>query len=218
VLGDLNDFEFSNTIQVLKGGLMTDLMDTLPLVERYSYDFEGNSQTLDQIVVSNALVGRPFTYDVVHVNSEFADQASDHDPQVARFDVEVPTATPTATASPTETAAVTATATTTATATASPTLTASPTQSATPTPSTTPTAVARDTPTSSPTATTTSSATATTRPSSTPTVTPTATPSRPLTKDDCKDGGWQRYSSPRFKNQGDCVSYVATGGRNPGAG
>lgn len=27
----------------------------------------------------------------------------------------------------------------------------------------------------------------------------------------CKDGGWQTYG---FKNQGDCVSYVVTGGRN----
>ena len=29
----------------------------------------------------------PIEYDVVHVNSEFADQASDHDPQVARLDL-----------------------------------------------------------------------------------------------------------------------------------
>ena len=37
-------------------------------------------------------------------------------------------------------------------------------------------------------------------------------------KDQCKDGGWQSFSSPAFKNQGDCVSYFATGGRNPGNG
>lgn len=32
----------------------------------------------------------------------------------------------------------------------------------------------------------------------------------------CKDGGWQQFSSAPgpFKNQGDCVSYFATGGRN----
>jgi hypothetical protein len=29
----------------------------------------------------------PIEYDPVHVNSEFADQASDHDPQVARLDL-----------------------------------------------------------------------------------------------------------------------------------
>ena len=38
----------------------------------------------------------------------------------------------------------------------------------------------------------------------------------PLTMDDCKSGGWQEFGV--FKNQGDCVSYVATGGRNQPAG
>jgi hypothetical protein len=63
-------------------------MSTLPQAERYSYVFEGNSQVLDQILVSgNLLSNVGIEYDVVHVNSEFADQASDHEPQVARFDL-----------------------------------------------------------------------------------------------------------------------------------
>jgi len=37
-------------------------------------------------------------------------------------------------------------------------------------------------------------------------------------KDQCKKGGWRDFTSPAFKNQGDCVSYFATGGRNPGNG
>lgn len=36
----------------------------------------------------------------------------------------------------------------------------------------------------------------------------------PTTKDDCKKGGWKTYTEPTFRNQGDCVSFVATGGRN----
>jgi uncharacterized protein len=88
VLGDINDFEFSETVEILEGGVLTSLMNTLPKPERYSYVFEGNSQVLDQILVSdNILNGFPTQYDVVHVNSEFADQASDHDPQVARIDL-----------------------------------------------------------------------------------------------------------------------------------
>jgi predicted extracellular nuclease len=88
VLGDVNDFDFSQTVQILEGGVLTTLMDTLPLPERYSYVFEGNSQVLDQILVSNNLLRTfPLEYDPVHVNSEFADQASDHDPQVARLDL-----------------------------------------------------------------------------------------------------------------------------------
>ena len=88
VLGDINDFEFSQTVQLLEGGVLTSLMATLPKAERYSYVFEGNSQVLDQILVSNTLLSSfPVDYDPVHVNAEFADQASDHDPQVARLDL-----------------------------------------------------------------------------------------------------------------------------------
>jgi Tol biopolymer transport system component len=36
---------------------------------------------------------------------------------------------------------------------------------------------------------------------------------RSTTKDQCKNGGWRSY--PGFENQGDCVSFVATGGKNP---
>jgi hypothetical protein len=38
------------------------------------------------------------------------------------------------------------------------------------------------------------------------------------TKDSCKKGGWQNFtSSPGpFKNQGDCVSFFASGGKNEG--
>ena len=53
--------------------------------ERYSYVFDGNSQVLDQILVSLGTLGWIPEYDSVHVNAEFADQASDHDPQVARL-------------------------------------------------------------------------------------------------------------------------------------
>lgn len=39
-------------------------------------------------------------------------------------------------------------------------------------------------------------------------------------KEACKDGGWQNFTfAPGpFKNQGDCVSYFATGGKNKGSG
>jgi hypothetical protein len=41
-------------------------------------------------------------------------------------------------------------------------------------------------------------------------------PCLPTTKEECKDGGWRNFGV--FKNQGDCVSFVATGGKNPPAG
>jgi hypothetical protein len=43
-------------------------------------------------------------------------------------------------------------------------------------------------------------------------------PTTQAAKDQCKNGGWKNFTSPAFKNQGDCVSYFATGGRNPGNG
>ena len=106
VLGDLNDFDFSETVKVLTGertaviggpdmdgsgptapggdAVLRTLFEKLPANERYSYVFEGNSQVLDQIVVSHSLFDLGATYDVVHVNAEFADQVSDHDPSVMK--------------------------------------------------------------------------------------------------------------------------------------
>jgi predicted extracellular nuclease len=84
VLGDLNDFQFSETLEILEDAGLANLMETLPADEQYSYVFDGNSQVLDQILVSKELLTPKPEYDSVHVNAEFADQASDHDPQIAR--------------------------------------------------------------------------------------------------------------------------------------
>lgn len=87
VLGDLNDFEFSQTLTLLKTGTgLVDLVETLPAGERYTYVFQGNSQVLDHILVSGNLAANAAPeYDIVHVNAEYAVQTSDHDPEVARL-------------------------------------------------------------------------------------------------------------------------------------
>ncbi|WP_189942866.1 endonuclease/exonuclease/phosphatase family protein [Streptomyces aurantiogriseus] len=86
-LGDINDFEFSDTAEILEGdGELWSAIKSLPRSERYSYVYQGNSQVLDQILVSPSIRrGCDFEYDSVHINSEFNDQISDHDPQVLRF-------------------------------------------------------------------------------------------------------------------------------------
>ncbi|BBC96749.1 endonuclease/exonuclease/phosphatase family protein [Streptomyces griseofuscus] len=85
-LGDMNDFEFSGTAKILEGdGELWSAIKSLPRSERYTYDYEGNSQVLDQILISPAVRRDSFQYDSVHINSEFNDQISDHDPQVLRF-------------------------------------------------------------------------------------------------------------------------------------
>ncbi|RYZ06956.1 MAG: hypothetical protein EOO73_14305 [Myxococcales bacterium] len=85
VLGDLNDFEFSPPVSVLEAAGLHTLVETLLESERYSYVFEGNSQVLDQVLVSDSLRESLTGFDIVHLSSEFADQLSDHDPAVARF-------------------------------------------------------------------------------------------------------------------------------------
>ncbi|WP_073952392.1 endonuclease/exonuclease/phosphatase family protein [Streptomyces kebangsaanensis] len=87
VLGDMNDFEFSGTAKILEGGgELWSAIKSLPRGERYSYVYQGNAQVLDQILISPSIRrGGGFEYDSVHINAEFHDQISDHDPQVLRF-------------------------------------------------------------------------------------------------------------------------------------
>lgn len=89
VLGDLNDFQFSTPLATLAGGVLTDLVNTLPVTEQYTYIYDGNSQVLDHILVSDNLSNNAIVeFDIVHTNAEFAHSAqrpSDHDPIVATF-------------------------------------------------------------------------------------------------------------------------------------
>ncbi|MCT9142238.1 endonuclease/exonuclease/phosphatase family protein [Streptomyces violarus] len=86
-LGDINDFEFSRTARLLEGrGELWSAIKSLPRNERYSYVYQGNSQVLDQILISPSIRRDcDFEYDSVHINAEFNDQISDHDPQILRF-------------------------------------------------------------------------------------------------------------------------------------
>jgi predicted extracellular nuclease len=92
VLGDLNDYQFSPSLAALTTGTadasgpatLTDLITTLPANQQYTYVYDGISEVLDHILITGALT-KSAQYQVVHVNAEFANQASDHDPQVVRI-------------------------------------------------------------------------------------------------------------------------------------
>nr|WP_254660931.1 5'-nucleotidase C-terminal domain-containing protein [Bacillus sp. FJAT-27225] len=89
VLGDLNDFEFSAPLETLKGDDLTNLIESVPKPERYTYNYQGNAQVLDHLLVSNRLVGSA-ELDIVHLNSDFTEahgRVSDHDPLVALIDL-----------------------------------------------------------------------------------------------------------------------------------
>ncbi|MBN2444986.1 MAG: lamin tail domain-containing protein [Spirochaetales bacterium] len=86
VIGDLNEFNFETPLLVLEGEdnqVLFNLINNEPPTERYSYIFEGNSQELDHILVSRSLADS-VEMDIVHVNSEFSIQASDHDPTLLK--------------------------------------------------------------------------------------------------------------------------------------
>ena len=93
VIGDLNDFQFSPPVQKLKDAGLVAMIETLPPNERYSYVFDGNGQALDHIMVSRNLFDHAAAaagYDIVHVNAEFLEQASDHDPQLVQLTMPTP--------------------------------------------------------------------------------------------------------------------------------
>ena len=84
VLGDLNDFQFSKTLDILKGKNLWNTVDDLPKSERYSYIYNGNAQVLDHVLISKNL--KPYTSsDIVNINSDYMEadgSASDHDPAI----------------------------------------------------------------------------------------------------------------------------------------
>ncbi|MGM0884646.1 MAG: chitobiase/beta-hexosaminidase C-terminal domain-containing protein [Bacillota bacterium] len=89
LLGDLNDFQFSKTLELTKGNRLTNLVDALPENERYSYVYQGNSQTLDHILVDKKLA-KYSSLDIVHINADFdasQGRVSDHDPLLVQVDL-----------------------------------------------------------------------------------------------------------------------------------
>lgn len=93
VLGDLNDFDFSAPLRILRTGvdgmlntlrnLGTDLVSDP--VERYSYIFDGNSQELDHVLVTPPLASAGAQFEVIRLNAEYASQLSDHEPLISSY-------------------------------------------------------------------------------------------------------------------------------------
>ena len=90
VMGDLNEYQFAEPITILQGEILNDLIFTLPIEEQYSYVYDGNSEVLDHILVSDTLFNALVSFDILHLNSEldYASQFSDHDILIATLDWE----------------------------------------------------------------------------------------------------------------------------------
>jgi len=96
VIGDLNSYYDSRPIDTLRESGLNHVFEVLSEEERYSYIYQGLSQTLDHILVTPALFELLRRVQVLHVNADYAlplpDDASplhtsDHDPVVATFEV-----------------------------------------------------------------------------------------------------------------------------------
>ncbi len=94
VIGDLNSYYNSLPIQTLRDGGLVHAFDRLPAGERYTYIYEGVSQTLDHILMTPALDSLVSQVTVLHVNADFPISAaddvsplhkSDHDPVIVVF-------------------------------------------------------------------------------------------------------------------------------------
>ena len=79
-VGDYNDFWFSKTIGIFKRAGMKNAIEALPENNRYTYVYDGHSQTLDNILVSDSV--HIDMAEVLHVNAELPEKErlSDHDP------------------------------------------------------------------------------------------------------------------------------------------
>ena len=146
VAGDLNDFYFPepgegrDPVTIVKGGTVSDtstlvdLVELVPEVSRFSYNFEGNSQVLDHILVNPNLDAFRRDQAFAHFDSEFHQgyatdpsvpySVSDHDPPVGYFanagGTPTVVATGTSTVLPTGTATTIVTSTSTVAATGTP--------------------------------------------------------------------------------------------------
>ncbi len=91
VMGDFNAFYFEHSLTLLEQGGLTNVLRLLPEEERYTYLFEGNSQNLDNMLVTGGLYAGAMA-DVVHRNAEqpaTSARGTDHDPIVASFIIPV---------------------------------------------------------------------------------------------------------------------------------
>lgn len=116
VLGDMNAFDFNDGLQDMVGTLkgtpaaadqvvesstdrwsytLTNLINTLPADQRYSFAFEGNAQALDHVLVNSAMLSRMTRFAYGRYNGDFSndfatnantpERVADHDAPVAYF-------------------------------------------------------------------------------------------------------------------------------------
>lgn len=81
VVGDFNDYPWSQTLQAIKGNILADGSQALPPNERFSYILDGNAIQLDYILASKEFASN-LNVILPHINTplDHSEQISDHDP------------------------------------------------------------------------------------------------------------------------------------------
>jgi predicted extracellular nuclease len=97
ITGDLNSYYDSPPIAILRSAGLMHVFDVLPTEERYTYIYEGISQTLDHILMSSNLYEIIDGVYILHINADYTlplagDESpvhkSDHDPVIVIYDLE----------------------------------------------------------------------------------------------------------------------------------
>ncbi|GAB4524533.1 MAG: hypothetical protein Fur0018_08190 [Anaerolineales bacterium] len=95
VLGDLNSFYDALPLDTLRAAGLQHVFESLPEVERYTYIYQGEAQTLDHMLVTPPMWAALARVEVLHVNADYTlpnpqdtspRRKSDHDPVVAVFE------------------------------------------------------------------------------------------------------------------------------------
>lgn len=88
VAGDMNDFEFTPALTALKGDILANMIEEVPVEDRFTYYYQGNNQVLDHILVTKNLLANTIV-DILHINANKMEEhgrASDHDPVLIQID------------------------------------------------------------------------------------------------------------------------------------
>ena len=87
-VGDFNDFQWSAPLKKLESYGLYNMIHNVPSNERYTYTYQGNSQVLDHILVSENLKAST-VIDILNVNADFTEadgRASDHNPLMVQVE------------------------------------------------------------------------------------------------------------------------------------
>ena len=119
LIGDFNAFQFNDGVMDMIGTIkgkpaskdevlmpsddmlnpdLTDLVDVINPIEKYSYTFDGNAQAIDHVIISPAFVNFVKGFGFLRVNADFPESLrnddtrperySDHDPAIAFFSLD----------------------------------------------------------------------------------------------------------------------------------